>query len=107
MLNKLPGMSRAAAARYVDSGSRRAAKLANRVETKMPRDTNAIRYSREFADAHRNATIAARQRQVGRRYVAFGAGSSASFAMRPNPNQQQTGYRRPMTSAPPGSGRFA
>ena len=46
----------------------------------------------------------------GRRMIAGAAalGSvSASTAMRPNFNQQQTGYRRPMTSAPPGTGRFA
>lgn len=46
----------------------------------------------------------------GRKMIMGGAAASTvpiSTAMRPGPNEQQTGYRRPMTSAPSGSGRFA
>ena len=103
---KLPGLSRNAAANYLDSGSRRAIKLANKVEANMPRGVNAIKYSREFADAHRSAAIAARQRKVAGRYVAGGALGLASVPRSPKPNESRTSYRGPMQTGR-GIGRFS
>lgn len=63
-------------------------------------------------DAMNSAMVArSKTAQSSARKIIYGGGAvvsaSVSSAMRPGPSKQQTGYRRPMTSSPPGSGRFA
>ena len=99
------GLGAKAAAKHLDSA--RGAELANKVEAKMFRGVGKTlhpmdRYSPEFAAKHKAMSIAARQRQVGARYVAGGLGLG-SMGM-----YKSSGRRRgpsPMTGHRPGSGR--
>lgn len=98
------GFLRSGAERYVDAGSKRAVKLANKVEAAMPAAATQSRYNPEFAAAHRNATIKARQKMVGKRYAIGGGLAAGSTMMLPNANQTRGGYKGPTAR---GSGRYA
>lgn len=126
LIGKLPGMSSASAAAYIDRGGRAAGKYqARAVKTydalnarsggTGPQAQAAMSMlSNTTRDLFiRNNMIRQRQMALGLRYGAGAVGGSVAVnaARRPGPNRNQGGYNpagaRPYMSAPPGTGRYA
>jgi hypothetical protein len=106
-VGKAMKMDSTRAAKYLGGGSKNAKRLLNKgveaaATAKAAGNAKAIADEALFA---RNASIRARQRQIGMRYGAGAAGLGALGTQKNN----RSSYTppRPMTQGPSGSGRYA